>query len=84
MPGRDRAAVDALVAKIELEMLQNGSALALCRYSDEPFNTNAVIAPHWTEIPFHPPTLGMLGATLALLMGAALSPRLLRAQGAEG
>ena len=47
MPDGNCKAVEALVAKIELEMLQNNTALALCRYSDEPFNTDAVIAPHW-------------------------------------
>jgi hypothetical protein len=53
--GRNRASVDAPVSKIELEMLSNNASLVLCRYSDEPFNTGEVIAPHWSEIPLHPP-----------------------------
>ena len=43
-PGVDRKAVDALTRKIEMEMIANGAALTLCRYSDEPFNSNEVMA----------------------------------------
>ncbi len=39
-PGVDHDAVEALIRKIEAEMLTNGASLTLCRYSDEPFNTN--------------------------------------------
>ena len=41
-PGVDHDAVEALIRKIEVEMLANGASLTLCRYSDEPFNTNEV------------------------------------------
>ncbi len=50
----DRAPVRALADKIELEMLQNNASLVMCRYSDEPFDTAEIIAPHWSEIPLHP------------------------------
>jgi len=63
-PGVDQHAVEALIGKIETEMLANGASLNLCRYSDEPFNTNEVIWPHWSEIPFHLPTAGFAGAVL--------------------
>lgn len=53
MPGGNRKAVDALVSKIELEMLSNNASLILWRYSDEPFNTDEVIWPHWNNIPQH-------------------------------
>ena len=32
-------------------MLADGASLNLCRYSDEPFNTNEVIWPHWSDDP---------------------------------
>jgi hypothetical protein len=63
----DRTAVRALVAKMELEMLRENASLVLCRYSDEPFNTAEVIAPHWRDIPFHAPSL-MTFAGLGLAM----------------
>ena len=75
MPGGDRAGVEALVSKIELEMLSANASLVLCRYSDEPFNTNVVIAPHWGEIPLHPPSLMTFAALAVLLCAAALPMR---------
>ena len=76
----ERAAVHALTAKIELEMLAHGASLVLCRYSDEPFNTANVIAPHWSEIPFHPPSLMSFSALALATLGcgwiaASLKPR---------
>ena len=70
-PGADRKAVAALISKIQMEMLTNGASLTLCRYSDEPFNTNEMIWPHWSEIPFHRPTAGLALATL-LAIGVAV------------
>jgi hypothetical protein len=70
-PGADRKSIDALTSKIELEMLADDASLNLCRYSDEPFNTNEIIWPHWGMVPFHPPTAMMAGAVFAAL-GAAV------------
>ena len=75
MPG-DHAAVRALVTKIETEMLLNRTALVLCQYSDEAFNTAEIIAPHWTEIPSHPPTaLTLGGIATAAFAGTWLAMR---------
>ena len=76
-PGVERKAVDALTRKIEMEMIANGAALTLCRYSDEPFNSNEVIWPHWEMVARHPPTAALLAAALAVLSAAvwALWPR---------
>jgi hypothetical protein len=41
-PGADHQAIDALIGKIEVEMLADGASLNLCRYSDEPFNSNEI------------------------------------------
>lgn len=66
LPGR-QAAVD-LAGRIELQMLANSTSLVLCQYSDEPFNTAAVLSPHWSDIPSHPPSLAAFGgSTLALV-----------------
>ena len=69
-PGADHKAVDALIGKIEVEMLATGASLTLCRYSDEPFNTNEVIFPRWTEIPSHPPTATFAALLLVAVGGA--------------
>jgi hypothetical protein len=66
----DSPAVDALTAKVGREMLQNNASLALCRFSDEPFNTAQVIYPNWSGILIHLPTL--LTFFSLLLMAASL------------
>jgi hypothetical protein len=71
-PDADHRAIDALVSKIEVEMLAKGASMNLCRYSDEPFNTNEVIWPHWSMAPSHPPTLAAFAAIFALIAGGAI------------
>jgi hypothetical protein len=70
-PGADRNAVDALIRKIEVEMLANSASLTLCRYSDEPFNTNQIIYPRWSELPLHPPTAAFAALVLVVIGGGA-------------
>ena len=53
-PGVDHKAVEALISKIETEMLANGASLTLCRFSDEPFNTNEIIYPPVKRNPIAP------------------------------
>ncbi|MGH6797764.1 MAG: hypothetical protein ACREDI_05215, partial [Roseiarcus sp.] len=70
-PRADRDAVDALIRKIEAEMLANGASLTLCRFSDEPFNTNEIVFPRWSEVPLHPPTAAFAALVLIVIGGAA-------------
>jgi hypothetical protein len=83
-PGVDHNAAGALISKVEAEMLAEGASLNLCRYSDEPFNTNEVIWPHWGMIPFHPPTAAAFCAVFMLIAAAvfgllqATTPRIAR------
>jgi hypothetical protein len=72
-PRADREAVDALIRKIEVEMLANGASLTLCRFSDEPFNTNEIVFPRWSEVPSHPPTATFTAVVLIAIAGAAWS-----------
>ena len=71
-PGADHKSLDALIGKIEVEMLADGASLNLCRYSDEPFNTNEVIWPRWGMIPFIRPTAMMATAALVAIGVAAV------------
>jgi hypothetical protein len=66
-PSADHKSIDALIGKIEVEMLADGASMNLCRYSDEPFNTNEIIWPHWGMAPFHPPTAMIAVAAFAVL-----------------
>ena len=74
MNGGDRPGVAALVNKIELEMLSENAALVLCRYSDEPFNTDEVIWPHWRCRYRSIPSLATFAAILSLILVPAISP----------
>jgi len=74
-PGVDHKAVDALIRKVEIEMLANGASLTLCHYSDEPFNTSEIVFPHWSEIPRHPPSAAFAAAALVAIGGAAWAAR---------
>jgi hypothetical protein len=71
-PGANHQAIDALTSKIEAEMLAEGASMNLCRYSDEPFNTNDVIWPHWGMALSDPPTLATLGAVFALIAASII------------
>ena len=69
-PQADHKSIDALISKIEVEMLADGASMNLCRYSDEPFNTNEIMWPHWGMAPFHPPTLAAFGVAFGLVASA--------------
>lgn len=59
-------AAEALYEKISIEMVLNNASALLCRYSDEPFNSADVEAPHWSDIASHPPSLIALSTTFGL------------------
>jgi hypothetical protein len=65
--GAEHKSIDALIGKIEVEMLADGASINLCRYSDEPFNANEIIWPQWGMVPSHPPTAILATATFAAL-----------------
>jgi len=71
-----KGSVRELGAKVERELASDGAALAICRFSDEPFNTGEVIQPRWRDVPFHPRSLAaFVGLALALAFGAMLAAR---------
>jgi hypothetical protein len=81
LPSRTRA-VDELVRRIEIEMMENGAALQLCQYSDEFFNNAMTLTPDWGAALHHPTSLVSLsGLALAIagLWGAAARVLLRRA-----
>ena len=69
--GSNQATLRALVAKIEREMLGNSASLIACRYSDEPFNTAELVGPHWSNIPYHLPSLMTFVALAMTTVGGA-------------
>ncbi len=69
-PGADHKSIDALIGKIEVEMLADGASMNLCRYSDEPFSTNEIVWPHWGMAPFHAPTVATFATVFGLIASA--------------
>jgi len=78
MPG-DKATARSLLDRMETDMIRAGAAFELCQYSGEPFNTEELIYPRWSGVPFHLPSLLGFGAfALALAGGGVLLRRWLR------
>ena len=48
-------------------MLADGASMNLCRYSDEPFNTNEIVWPHRSMAPFHAPTVATFATAFGLI-----------------
>jgi hypothetical protein len=70
MPGGNRPDVQALGTRIEMQMLDHGASLVMCRYSDEPFSTGEILPPRWRGIPTHLPSLLTFAALTLLPLGA--------------
>jgi hypothetical protein len=61
--------VEALISRIDADMVRKGSSFILCQFSGEAFNTATVIRPAWSTLPSHAPSLLAFGG-LALILGA--------------
>jgi hypothetical protein len=63
-----RAELEALLSRIDAEMVRRGASLVLCQFSGGEYNTASLIRPDWRQIPSHLPSLlsfGVLGLGLA-------------------
>jgi hypothetical protein len=69
-PSAEREA-KALISDIDAEMVRSGASWILCQYSGEAFSTGAVVEPRWRDMFFHLPSLAVLLATVAALIGAS-------------
>lgn len=65
-----RREADALISRIDTEMVLHGASFIACQYSGEEFNTADFITPHWENLPTHWPSLLALAAPLVLLAGS--------------
>ena len=53
--------LQALVYRIEADMIETGASLILCEYSAEGFNTALLIRPDWSGLLRHMPSLAAFG-----------------------
>jgi hypothetical protein len=70
MPSAERSA-KALISDIDTEMVRSGASWILCQYSGEAFSTGAVVKPRWRDMFFHLPSVAVLLASIAALIGAS-------------
>jgi hypothetical protein len=68
--------VASLIYAVDRAMLEDGTGLLLCAYSDATFNTALILKPDWRAVPSHWPSLAALLAVA--LAGAALMAVALR------
>ncbi|BCM18652.1 hypothetical protein [Mesorhizobium sp. J8] len=61
----------ALISDIDADMVRSGASWILCQYSGEAFSTGAVVEPRWRNVFLHLPSLAVLLATIAALIGAS-------------
>ena len=66
MPAVEKAAGE-IVSRISFEAAQEGAAFIGCIYSGEGFNTADLVRPQWHDVPFHWPTLLVLGGAFGFL-----------------
>jgi hypothetical protein len=73
----NKAPIEALVSRIDADMVRNQASFVMCRFSGETFNTASIVRPAWRDVPFHPPSLiafsvlafGLCGGCIALAAG---------------
>jgi len=63
--------IEALVSRIDAEMVRKGASFVLCQYSADGFNTASLVRPDLAAVPFHAPSAFSFAA-LALAMGAGV------------
>jgi hypothetical protein len=66
MPG-DQFAAKALQERIATELTSDPASGALCSNSREVFDSGIIVAPDWTMIPAHPPTVLTFSAFMLLI-----------------
>ena len=66
-------ALQALIHRIEADMIETGASLILCEYSAEGFNTALLIRPDWSGLFQHIPSLAVtvIGGLGVATLGAA-------------
>ncbi|NGM45940.1 hypothetical protein G5B31_10345 [Rhodobacter sp. SGA-6-6] len=70
--------VAGLVRRVEVDMMAEGSALALCQYSGTAFDTATLIRPDWSALPRHWPSVAALLAVAALAAAGLAALRMPR------
>jgi hypothetical protein len=69
----DKPAVEALISRIDMDMVRNRASFVMCQFSGETFNTATLVIPNWRKIPSHPPSMVAMGIAFFATMAFALA-----------
>jgi hypothetical protein len=67
----DKQSAEALISRIDADMVRNKASFVQCQFSGESFNTADVIFPIWRNVPSHAPSL-IAFSTLAMAFAGGM------------
>ena len=70
----DKPAVEALISRIDADMVRNRASFVMCQFSGETFNTASLVIPIWGNILWHLPSLIAVGIIFLAAMAGVLFP----------
>lgn len=70
--GEGAEAAEALISRIDADMVRNKASFAQCQFSGETFNTANVIFPIWRDVPSHAPSLVALSTLAVTFAGGTI------------
>ncbi|PTE08229.1 hypothetical protein [Mesorhizobium helmanticense] len=69
----DKPAVEALISRIDADMVLNRASFVMCQFSGETFNTASLVIPNWRNVISHLPSLISLSIVFLAAMAGILT-----------
>jgi len=69
----DKPAIEALISRIDADMMLNRASFVMCQFSGETFNTASLVIPNWGNILWHLPSLIAAGIMLLAVTAGLLA-----------
>ena len=69
----DKPAAEALISRIDADMVRNQASFVMCQFSGETFNTASLVIPNWGNILWHLPSLIAAGIIFLIAMASLLA-----------
>ena len=69
----DKPVAEALISRIDADMVRNRASFVMCQFSGETFNTASLVIPNWGNILWHLPSLIAAGIIFLVAMAGLLA-----------
>ncbi|MDF3154552.1 hypothetical protein P3C58_21465 [Mesorhizobium sp. XAP10] len=69
----DKPVVEALISRIDADMMRNRASFVMCQFSGETFSTASLVMPDWWNILWHLPSLIAVGTIFLAAMAGLLA-----------